>query len=52
MRINGQDVDLRNHFDFRKSPNLSEVNKFYKAMLDDGVKIIDDGGGKFIYSLL
>ncbi|MBF1655857.1 RNA-directed DNA polymerase [Rothia sp. (in: high G+C Gram-positive bacteria)] len=52
VRIDGQDVDLRNHFDFRKSPNLSEVNKFYKAMLDNGVKIIDDGGGKFIYSLL
>ena len=29
-----------------------EVNEFYKKMLKDGVKIIDDGDKKFIYSLL
>ena len=52
VKIDGQDVDLSNHFDFRKSQRLSEVNKFYKKMLDDGVKIIDDGDGKFIYSLI
>lgn len=52
VKIDGQDVDLSNHFDFRKSQSLSEVNKFYKKMLDDGVKIIDDGDGKFIYSLI
>lgn len=50
--INNMTVDLSNHFDFRKSANLSDVNKFYKTMLDDGVKIIDDGGGKFIYPLM
>lgn len=52
VKIDGQDVDLSNHFDFRKSQRLSEVNKFYKKMLDDGVKIIDDGDGKFIYPLM
>lgn len=52
VKIDGQDVDLSNHFDFRKSQRLSDVNKFYKKMLDDGVKIIDDGDGKFIYSLI
>ena len=50
--INNMVVDLSNHFDFRKSQSISEVNKFYKKMLDDGVKIIDDGDGKFIYSLI
>lgn len=50
--IDGMAVDLSGHFDFRESVDLSEVNKFYKTMLDDGVKIIDDGGGKFIYPLM
>ncbi|WP_296704224.1 hypothetical protein [Rothia sp. (in: high G+C Gram-positive bacteria)] len=50
--IDGNVVDLSSHFKFRKSPNLSEVNKFYKAMLDDGVKIINDGDGEFIYPLM
>lgn len=51
-KIDGSVVDLSNHFKFRKSPKLSEVNQFYKSMLDGGVKIIDDGDGKFIYPLV
>ena len=50
--IDGNSVDLSSHFKFRGLSNLSEVNKFYKKMLDDGVKIIDDGDGEFIYPLM
>ena len=50
--IDGVTVDLGKHFTFRNLSNLSEVNKFYKTMLDGGVKIIDDGDAEFIYSLL
>ena len=52
MVIDGVTVDLGKHFTFRNLSNLSEVNKFYKTMLDGGVKIIDDGDAEFIYSLL
>mgnify|MGYP000850021653 CR=1 FL=1 len=51
-KIHGKVVDLSDHFEFRKSKNFSEVNKFYKTMLDGGVKIIDDGDGNFIYPLI
>ena len=46
--IDGVTVDLGKHFTFRNLSNLSEVNKFYKTMLDGGVKIIDDGDAEFI----
>ena len=52
--IGDEKISLENHFVFRKPSNKSpdEVNEFYKKMLQDGVKIIDDGGGEFMYSLL
>ena len=52
--VGNEKINLENHFVFRNSSNKSpdEVNEFYKKMLKDGVKIIDDGDKKFMYSLL
>ena len=52
--IDNEEINLEDHFVFRKPSNKSpdEVNEFYKKMLEDGVKIIDDGNKKFMYSLL